>query len=228
MGSQNTLEGVTDMKRIFLFLVVFGIAAALYAQNQVPPYGIASGNWGFVGERLYQRDAAAGLAKVNLQVPQKGPMIYEFNARYEGGAEDGHGGFGLHIFGDSSYSSASWGSGNSWLLWLNYDENPSDRSIPKGLSAQVYRSYSNSRMDLVESVDLNQYADLLTAENLANPVPFKVTVNGNTGEVRVYDPTDPKLADYYYFNIPTGDVPLDGNWVVLRTNGIQLSFAMGL
>jgi hypothetical protein len=213
------------MKRIFLYLVVFGIAAALYAQNQVPPYRIASGSWGFVGERLYQRDAKAPLAKVNFQVPQKGPMIYEFNVRYEGGAEDGHGGFGLHVFGDTSYNSASWGSGNSYLLWLNYDEKAGSSN---GLSAQVYRSYTNSRMELVESIDLNQYANLLTARNLADPVPFRITVNGNTGEVRVYDPTDPDLTDYYYFNVSARDVPLDGNWVVLRTNGIQLSFALGL
>jgi hypothetical protein len=210
------------MKRIVLFLVVFGIAASMYAQSQLPPYRFAAGSWGFVGERLFQNDAKSGLAKVNFQAPQSGPMVYEFNAHYEGGAEDGHGGFGLHIFGDSAYNSASWGSGNSYLLWLNYDENPINRSIPKGLSAQVYRSRTNSQMDLVESVDLNVYAPYLN--DLSAPVSFRIFADGNTGEVRVYDPVDPET--YYYFYVSNKDVPLKGNWASLRTNGIKLSFAL--
>ena len=74
-------------------------------------------------------------------------------------------------------------------MWLNYDENPGNKSIPSGLSAQIYRSYTNSRMELVESVSLNEYASLLTDDNLASSVPFRVIVDGNSGEVRVYDPT---------------------------------------
>jgi hypothetical protein len=216
------------MKRIVLFLLVVGIAVSLYAQDRIPEYRIASGRWGFAGSRFYQNDAGARLAKVNLQVPQNGPMVYEFNARYEGGAQDGHGGFGLHVFGDSALNAASWGSGSSYLLWLNYDENPINRDIPRGLSAQVYRSYSNSRMDLVQSISLRDYEPLLTTDNLSAPVPFKIEVNGNSGEVRVYDPTDPNLASYYYFYIDGKELPLRGNWAALRTNGIQLSFDMGL
>ncbi|MDR2617941.1 MAG: hypothetical protein LBC62_03625, partial [Treponema sp.] len=177
---------------------------------------------------LYQNDATARLAKINVRAPQADAMIYEFNTLYKAGAEDGHGGFGLHVFGDRAYNSASWGSGKSYLLWLNYDENPANKRIPKGLSGQVYRSYTNSRMDLVESVDLNEYAPLLTAENLSSPVSFKIAVDGNTGEVRVYDPTDPDLLAYRYFYINKNDIPLKGDWVALRTNGIQLSFALGL
>ncbi|GHV65095.1 hypothetical protein AGMMS49587_18770 [Spirochaetia bacterium] len=212
------------MKRIVLFLVVFGIAASMYAQSQLPPYRFAAGSWEFSSERLLQKDANARLAKVNFQAPQSGPMVYEFNALYEGGAEDGHGGFGLHIFGDKAYNGASWGNGNSYLLWLNYDENPINRAIPKGLSAQVYRSHTNSWMDLVQSVDLNVYADYLTDESLSAPVSFKITADGNTGEVRVYDPIDPDT--YYFFYVTTKDIPLNGNWAALRTNGIKLSFAL--
>ncbi|GHV55553.1 hypothetical protein AGMMS49579_18750 [Spirochaetia bacterium] len=210
------------MKRFILFLAVFGMAVSMYAQTQLPPYRFANGTWGFSGARLLQGDAKAMLAKVNFQAPQSGPMLYEFNVRYEGGAEDGHGGFGLHIFGDSSYNGPSWGSGNSYLLWLNYDENSTSRDIPKGLSAQVYRSYSHSRMELVQSVDLNQYANYLN--DLSQPVSFKIIANGNTGEVRVYDPTDPNT--YYFFNVAQRDIPIKGNWVTLRTNGIKLSFAL--
>ncbi|MDR3337299.1 MAG: hypothetical protein LBT16_08860 [Treponema sp.] len=216
------------MKRLILVLAVIGIASAVYAQNQLPEYHFASGNWEFVGERAFQKDVNARLAKANFKVPQSGPMIYEFNVRYETGAEDGHGGFGLHVFGNSAFNKASWGSGKSYLLWLNYDENPVSKRIPQGLSAQIYRSYTNSWMDLVESVDLNRYASFLTVENSTAQVPFRVTVDGNTGEVRVYDPTSPDLIDYYYFFIDKKDIPLKGDWGSLRTNGVSLSFAMGL
>jgi hypothetical protein len=216
------------MKRAVLFLMVIGLVSVVYAQNQVPAYRFASGNWKFEGERLFQNDANARLAKVNFTVPQNGAMVYEFNARYESGAEDGHGGFGIHLFGDSVIDKASWGSGNSYLLWLNYDENPITKGVPKGLSAQVYRSYSHSRMELVDSVDLNDYAYLLTQENLSAPVPVKITVDGNTGEVQIADPRDASLQDYFYFYLDSKDVPLKGDYVALRTNGMDLSFAMGL
>jgi hypothetical protein len=217
------------MKRLVLFLLLIGMAVSLFAQVQLPVYRFASGNWSLVGTRLYQNDAKARLAKVNIQIPQKGPMIYEFNARYENeGIEDGHGGFGLHIFADSVYNGASWGSGKSYLLWLNYDENPVSADIPKGFSAQVYKSLSNSQMELVQSVSLNQYLPLLTVENVTNPVSFRIWVNGDTGEVRIYDPSDPNMANYFYLYIDTKDVPLGGNWIALRTNGIKLSFGLGL
>jgi hypothetical protein len=217
------------MKRIVFFFTVVCLASLVYAQsNSIPSYQAASGRWAESGNRLYQNDASARLAKINIRAPQTGPMVYEFNARYESGAEDGHGGFGLHVFGDKVYDAASWGSGNSYLLWLNYDENPSNRTIPRGLSAQVYRSYTNSRMDLVESIDLNEYYSLLTQENLAAPVPFRIIVDGNSGEVRVYDPTDADLQAYRYFSINGKELPIKGDWVALRTNGICLSFALGL
>jgi hypothetical protein len=216
------------MKRLILFLLLTGMAISLFAQVQLPVHRFASGNWNLIGTRLYQNDEKARLAKVNIQAPQSGPMIYEFNARYEDGVQDGHGGFGLHVFADSVIDTASWGSGKSYLLWLNYDENPVTSGIPKGFSAQVYKSLSNSRMELIQSVDLNEYLPLLTAENLSNPVPFRIWINGDSGEVRVYDPSDPNLANYYYFNVDSKDVPLKGDWIALRTNGIKLSFGLGL
>jgi hypothetical protein len=216
------------MKRLVLLVAVLVSASVLFAQSMIPEYSFASGSWRFSGDRLYQNDEGAPLAKANFRIPQEGPMLYEFNARYESGGEDGHGGFGLHVFADSVLGRASWGSGRSYLLWLNYDESPSNPQIPQGLSAQVYRSLSNSYMELVDSVDLNEYADYVTEEDLNSPVPFKILVDGASGEVRVYDPTDPDFADYFYFNISPRDIPLRGNWVSLRTNGVNLSFAMGL
>jgi hypothetical protein len=210
------------MKRVLVVLALFGLAVSLFAQVQLPEYRFAAGNWLVSGERLYQNDEKAGLAKVNIRVPQQGPMLYEFDARYESGAEDGHGGFGLHIFADSAFNAPSWGAGNSYLLWLNYDENPANRRIQKGLSAQIYRSYSNSRMDLVGSFDLNSYMGDLGGDALSYPVHFKIIADGNTGEVQVYDPTEENT--YYVLNLDKKDVPLRGQWVALRTNGMKMSF----
>jgi hypothetical protein len=216
------------MKRFILFLVVACAAASLFAQVPLPDHQFAAGNWGFIGSRLYQNDARAGLAKVNIRAPQSGPMIYEFNVRYENGLQDGHGGFGLHIFADSAYNGPSWGVGDSYLLWLNYDERPITPGIPYGFSAQLYKSRTNSIMDLVDSFNLNQYLPYITMDDISNPVPIKIWVDGNTGEVRAYDPSDPALLDYFYFYLPRTGLPLRGNWVALRTNGVSLSFGMGL
>jgi hypothetical protein len=216
------------MKRLVLFLAVIAVSAAAYAQVALPQYTVASGSWNLLGNRLYQNDEKARLAKVNIPVPQEGPMLYEFNARYESGGEDGHGGFGIHVFADRIVNSPSWGSGRSYLLWLNYDENPDNSRIPAGLSAQVYHSFTNSYMELVDSVDLNEYADIVTEEDLNYPVPFKILVDGTSGEVRVYDPADPDLEDYFYFYINPRELPLKGSWISLRTNGVNLSFAPGL
>ncbi|WP_010255682.1 hypothetical protein [Treponema primitia] len=218
------------MKRMAVFLFAVGITLSaawpVYAQNKVPEYRIASGRWGWTNDRFFQNDTAARLAKVNLRVPQSGSMEYIFNIRYEGGAEDGHGGVGIHVFSDTAYDSASWGCGHSYLLWLNYDEKPISRDIPAGLSAQVYRSYTNSRMDLVQSISLKDYEKFLTAENLDTPVVFRIEAYGNTGDIRVYDPTDE--GQYYLIKVNPRDVPLKGDWVALRTNGLKASFAPGL
>jgi len=225
------------MKRFVFFVLVMGIAMSISAQTmapqfmpsssvKVPEYTFASGSWRFTDSRLYQNDAKAGLAKVNFKVPQSGIMQYQFNVRYEGGAEDGHGGFGIHIFVDSALNRASWGAGKSWLLWLNYDEKPLSKDIPVGLSAQIYRSINNSQMELISSVPLTGFEPFLTEENLAYPITFRIIANGDTGEVRIYDPTDPDNRKYYLFFIDKKDLPLKGNYVALRTNGIKLSFAL--
>jgi hypothetical protein len=215
------------MKSVCLFLLIVGMILPAYAQAKLPDHRFASGNWSLDGDRLYQRDIHAPLAKVNIRAPQSGPMIYEFNVRYEAGVEDGHGGFGIHVFADKVYNGPSWGSGKSYLLWLNYDESPRAGSgIPSGLSGQVYRSLGNSYMTLEESVDLNGYVPFLEGNNLFQEVPIKIWVNGETGEIRVYDPTDEELTSYYYFFMEPRDIPVLGEWAALRTNGLSLSFGM--
>jgi hypothetical protein len=219
------------MKRFVLFLLVLGVGVSLFAQMPLQMehhFATGSGGWRFIGDRLHQTevDSNARLAKVNIRVPQSGAMLYEFNVRYEDVANKSHWGFGIHIFANDVIHRASWGSGRSYLIWLNYDLNPVTPGIPRGLSAQVYRSVSNTRMDLVESFDLNEFAYLLTAENLSYEVPVALVVNGNTGEVRLYDPTDPYYEWYFYFFLPRESLPLRGDWVSLRSNGLRLSFGL--
>jgi hypothetical protein len=215
------------MKRLVLLLVVLVVSGVLYAQVGIPAYTKAAGSWDLEADgRLYQNDEKAALAKVNIQIPQEGAIEYPFSVRYESGAEDGHGGFGIHIFGDRVINSPSWGSGRSYLLWLNYDKNPGSAQIPSGLSAQIYRSYSNSYMELIDSIPLNEYVTDVYEDDLEYPVPFRIVVDGSTGDVQVFDPRDPNA--YFYYNIDLRGTPLKGDWVALRTNGVSLSFAMDL
>ncbi len=211
------------MKKTIAVLGLFMLGALVFSQVNLPAeLQFASGNWGISGGRLYQNDANARLAKINIPVPQEGTMIYAFDARYEGGAEDGHGGFGLHVFVDSPYAQASWGAGSSYLLWLNYDEHPENEEIPAGLSTQLYRSYTNSRMELVQSFDLNHLTLLLTEENLSKPISFRIVADGDTGKFLIYIPT---INNVSYIELNAEDnLPLKGNWVALRTNGMKLSF----
>ena len=211
------------MKKLFAFLAIVAVALPLAAQSALPEYKAAAGTWTIMGDRLYQWDEDAMLAKINITAPQKNVMVYEFNARYEGGAEDGHGGFGIHIFADSVHPGLAWGNGKSYLLWLNYDEKPGTMEIPAGFSAQVYKSVSHREMQLVSSIDLNRFAPLVTAEALKYPLPIKIVVDGNTGLVKVYDPT---RAGYYYWFYLGNTLPLTGNYVAVRTNGLKASFGL--
>jgi hypothetical protein len=211
------------MKKYLVLMIIVAMATTVFAQPKLPEYQPAAGKWMLTADRLYQNDAAERLAKINIRIPQVGKMVYPFNARYEGGAEDGHGGFGIHLFADTAHPGRSWGSGKSYLLWINYDLKPVSKDIPKGFSAQVYRSDSHSKMTLVQSVDLNRFAYLLTPAVLANPIPIKIWVDSATGEVRFYDPTQ---ANYYYRLDLGKDFPKIGQWVAVRTNGMKVSFGL--
>jgi hypothetical protein len=180
----------------------------------------AYGKWNVRGDRLFQNDLKAGMARVDIPAPQAGMMVYEFNVRYEdGGTDDMHAGFGLHIFVDKAASGKAWGNGKSYLLWLNYDENA--KSITKGLSAQLYKSLSNSKMELVADIDLNNYVYLLTEDLLDMVIPVKMVVNGFNGDVKIYDPSDSTYV--YKFNLGSTS-PLTGRFISLRTNSMGISF----
>lgn len=197
--------------------------AAVFSQSILPEHQFAAGSWQMRGGRLYQNDAEHGLAKVNIKIPQTGTMRYRFNARFEGGMEDMHGGFGIHVFSDSVYPGASWGCGDSYLLWLNFDANPISSSIPRGLSAQVYKSYSHTYMELVKSVDLNDFAGILQNASPDTKLPIDIVINGRTGDVRIGNPL--KSGSYFTYNL-RNNKPLSGSWIALRTNGMAASFGL--
>ena len=189
------------------------------AETALPGAQFAHGDWKIVNGRLYQNDLKAGLAKMNLPVPQAGKMLYEFTVRYEDGFDDAHGGFGIHVFADKVYNGASWGSGDSYLLWLNYDENA--KGITTGLSAQVYKSITHSKMELLADYDLNQYVGALAGNFLDVNIPVKIIIDGNNGDVKIYDPVDPSWV--YKFNLGNTS-PLSGKYISLRTNSLSVSF----
>lgn len=204
-------------------VILFFAGHTAFSQSNLPEHQFAAGSWRLMGNRLYQNDSGERLAKTNIKVPQSGTVRYDFNVRLEGGAEDLHGGFGIHIFAGSAYPRASWGTDKSYLLWLNYDANPVSKEIPKGLSAQVYKSHSHSYMELVASVDLNDYASLLEEFSPDTVVPVRIIANGDTGNVRIMDPLD--RESYYSFSLGSRS-RLRGDWVAVRTNGIAASFGM--
>ena len=210
------------MKRIFLAVWVLSLLSIvpLFSLSAID-LNFAEGNWAVIGDRLYQSNTKAGMARVDIPAPQAGMMVYEFNVRYQSGAEDMHAGFGIHLFVDKPAKGKAWGNGKSYLLWLNYDENP--KGITKGLSAQIYKSVSNIKMELLADIDLNKYAYLLTEDVLDMVIPVKMVANGFTGDVKIYDPTDPSWI--YTFNLGITS-PLMGQFISLRTNSMGISFGM--
>lgn len=216
------------MKKSLAFLVILLVfGATAFAQTVVFHENFASsamlpkshGDWEVRGGRLYQSDADEPLAKINVMARQSGEMQYEFNVRYEsGGTEDLMGGFGIHVFVNDPWNGKSWGNGESFLLWLNYDPDPTYG--PAGFTAQVYKSTSETKMELVGSYDLNNYTHLLNSRNLNTIVPARIKINGNTGSVWVESPMDPG----YGYRFSLGESLGSGSYVALRTNSLALSF----
>lgn len=210
------------MKRIILAVLVVSLLSIvpLFSLSAID-LNFAEGNWAVKGDRLYQSNIKAGMARVDIPAPQAGMMVYEFNVRYQNGAEDKHAGFGIHLFVDKPAKGKAWGNGDSYLLWLNYDENA--KEINKGFSAQIYKSINNIKMELIADIDLNQYAYLLTEDVLNMVIPIKMVINGFNGDVKIYDPTDSTYV--YKFNLGNTSA-LTGQYISLRTNSMGISFGM--
>ena len=202
---------------VFVGLALLLIAPLFSASPEITP---TYGNWDMSGSRLYQKDLNAGMAKANLPVKQQGTMVYEFNVKYVDGLQDGMGGFGIHVFVDKPAAGKAYGEGDSYLLWLNYDENPVSSRIPAGLSAQVYKSNSYTDMKLVEAVSLKSIEPVIS-RYLDQKLPVKLVINGKTGMAKIYDPFNSNVA--YTFSMGD-DFPESGNYVSLRTNSLGVSF----
>ncbi len=218
-----------------------------------------AGDWVVRGGRLVQQDADSVLARIDRSVRQTGEYELEFTIRYVDGGyksmEDYrngvyHAGFGIHLGVENpALGKASWGAGNSYLLWLNLDTRPETRrNHPEhfGFRAQVYKSDSNSKMALMRDPALARDPDLrrvvvsdymsidiisalrawgvnVSIDDLARylnqDIPVNIRVNTRTGLVGVLDPTAPVR---FYFNVDPA--VLRGDYVSLRTNSLAASF----
>src|SRR6056297_3795758 len=210
-----------------VLLLLFAGAGLAFSETSVVGKALSSdmtdfgsyGGWKLRSNRLYQQDTQEHLAKINFPAPQRGLMEYNFDVRYEaGGLSDRMGGFGIQLFVDDAHKGKSWGNGESYLLWLNYDEDPTYGKA--GFRGQVYRSYSHSRMELIEGYDVALNPRVLTQENMSLKVPVKIQVDGDTGLVKIWDPSRPGTYVRFYLD----DSPGRGSYMSLRTNSLAASF----
>lgn len=208
------------MKRTLVLIIAILSATGLAFADGHGLYGTPEGEWQLQGNRLYQQDEEAMRAKAWFRVPQNGAMIYEFTVRYEGGGEDGHGGTGIHILADAKTDGISWGLGDSWMLWVNYDINANASGVPRGFSATLYKSDSHKVMEVVSSVDLNDYLYLLL-DNIDKDIPVKITFYPSKGRISIADPRGETSG--WYIDIP-GLEDAEGSYVAVRTNSISASF----
>ena len=210
------------MKKVALVVLFVISVMPLCVFSLSDDYGFTYGDWEVDGNRIYQNDVDAGIAKAWLAYPQEGVVEYKFNVRYEDGFfEDAHAGFGLHIFVDKPARGYSWGEGHSYLLWLNYDSTPVSDDIPAGLSAQVYRSDVNWDMELIESVSLGAVEKAIMSFPRNTVIPIRIVADGRTGSLKLYDPVNPSV---YYTLTLDNKKALEGNFVTLRTNSSSFSF----
>lgn len=255
------------MKKFALIVgaLLLAVSMVAVAQNvddsfsSMSNWEVGDGDWVVRGGRLVQQDADSVLARIDRMARQSGEYELEFTIRYVDGGyksmqdlEDGifHAGFGIHVgVEDPALGKASWGAGESYLLWLNLDTRPQTRrDHPEhyGFRAQVYESNSNTEMVLARDAALNRdpmldrvvvddymSIDIIEAlrawgvdlsvndigRYLDQDVPVNIRVNTRTGSIGVLDPTAPVR---FYFNVDP-DV-LDGDYFSLRTNSFAASF----
>src|SRR5690606_30184108 len=164
----------TNRRGVWIAAITILFAASLSAQavndefSTMSAWTPGAGIWQLDGERLVQASTSENMARIDRRVDQSRPFTVEFSIRYEDGGfrSDAdlsrghfHGGFGIHLGVENpAIGSRSWGSGNSYLLWVNLDTRPQVAgSAPEhsGLRLQVYRSETNSRMSLAKDSRLS-------------------------------------------------------------------------
>ncbi len=255
------------MKKIALIMGALLLVTSMVAVAQTVNDDFSSmrgwtagpGDWVVRGGRLVQQDAGEPLARIDRRVNQGSSYELEFSIRYvDGGFRNQeefmagiyHAGFGIHLGVDNpALGRRAWGSGESYLLWLNLDTRPETRrNNPEhyGFRAQVYHSTDNSTMRLARDPALRRDPELsryvvddymsidiiralrdwgvdLSIDDLAmvlnQDVPINIRVNPRTGEIGVLDPTAPIR---FFFRVDPA--VLRGNYVSLRTNKLAVSY----
>lgn len=239
------------MKR-FLALLVVGLVLApilLVAQTLVDTsfasglggWTAGNGAWSVRDGRLVQSDVVSGMTKAFIKVPQSGVMRYEFDVLYVGGAEqDGYGAFGIHVFADNLIPTKSWGNGKSILFWVTFDPKAYGVDSKGGTAfyGQIYKSTSN--VDMAKFPGMYSHIAIpadspgtggpwmtwvypqgnFKIPNPNVPVKVKIDVDVSAGEAKVWDPV---YTDYYY-RVPLDKSIVKGDYIVLRTSSVALSF----
>ena len=221
-----------------LFSIFFLLATICFGQHQ--PLSIegnlwfpTEGQWKVNNTELQQIDPTSARAKINLKVDQIGHVEYQFRVRQLKGLEDGYGGFGVHIMLRNPNKGISWGNGQSYLLWLTYDQKTYGND---SLRAQVYESINGTSMDLTscESLNCNQFIGLLydfgiPIRNIVNlntkkledlSFPIRIQVNSDDGHIKIKDPYHP-LRWWHFF---LGNGSMYGTHISLRTSSISAIF----
>lgn len=216
------------------FLIVGAVSAQTLADdnfNSMNGWNPVNGSWTAAGT-LVQSDTETGLAMINRQLPQSGAYTLEYDVSYLNGgyadymaAAQGkyHGGFGIHVGVDTPSAVKSWGNSKSYLLWFNLDTTVPSSSPYYGLRAQVYESFSNSRMSLMEDYNAEILPiEVVTAnlDYLSEVLHVKFDIDTDSGEVTVYDPT---VEDGTY-TVQLDPAVLKGGYVSFRTNGMSAAF----
>ncbi|MFW6368469.1 MAG: hypothetical protein ACOCZ9_01915 [Spirochaetota bacterium] len=236
--------------RVIAFAVAFAFLASGYALAQDSfedfdevhsvadsEWEPAAGSWDMVGgDLLVQDDTSELLARIDRPARHSGSYELSFNARYlDGGyasdaalrAGEVHAGFGFHVgVDDPPLGVRAWGNDESYLVWGNVDTRRRTREdYPEhyGLQVQVYRSNSNTDMELVESVDLGEEfgitADMIQPY-LDRQVPVRLRVDNEEGVAYAYDPTDQSIR----YRIPLPE-EISGEYLSLRTNSVSIGFS---
>lgn len=169
---------------------------------------------------------------INRKLPQSGVYQLEYTVSYlDGGFADAkaaamgkyHAGFGIHIGIDKAARNLSWGNGKSYLLWFNLDTTVPRASEHYGLRAQVYKSTSNSTMNLMKEYNEEVLPVEVVEESLdylSEALYFKMIVDTDSGEIQVFDPT---LEDHYY-SVYLDPAMLKGSYIAFRTNKVSVAF----
>lgn len=250
------------MRKLVFVVALLCLPFVLFAQTTVvddsfsrmgawvPGYG----DWSVESGRLVQESTAAGMARIDREVPQEGVYQIDFTIRYVDGGyrstadyESGryHAGFGVHLgVTDPPLRGKSWGNDESYLLWLNLDTMPETRRddpVHYGFRAQVYESTDHVTMDLMRSSEMRRlFGDSRASIDLVRALEEIADRRFAVSDLQPYLGRDIPVS--IRVDTRTGEIgvkdptapirfyfsvdpdSLDGDYVSLRTNRLAASF----